>query len=165
MIYALLQSTPFRFGLQLGPHSQASPPHPSSYPLPSSSPSPSPPSYPSAYLPGKTSPSCSHHIYGARDSSLPSVTRHRSRMGRVSMYCATVLCRLEMYVSISSSQAALIASPKGGYSHVPSACRCGNFPESRPATLWWNPPTRRLLQGVTTPVSDPNSRMAWTTVM
>ena len=79
------------------------------------------------------------------------------------MYCDTVFYRNDIYVSVSSSPANLIAYPKRGYSHVPSVCRQGIFPKILHATLWRNPPRIRLMRGVGTQISDPNSRMAWIT--
>ena len=61
-------------------------------------------------------------------------------MGKVAMYPTTVFFRLDIYVSISLIQAALIASPKGGYSHIPSARHQGIFPEILHVTLCYNPP-------------------------
>ena len=80
---------------------------------------PSPPTHPSTGLPGKTRPSCSHHVVDVRNIGLLSVSMHRSRMGQVSMYCVTMLCCLDIYVPISSSPSVVIAPPKGGYFHTP----------------------------------------------
>ena len=57
-------------------------------------------------------------------------------MGRLAMYCATVFCRLEIYVLIPSIPAALVAPPKVGYSHIPSILRRGIFSKIRRAKLW-----------------------------
>ena len=51
---------------------------------------------------------------------------------------------------------------KGGYSHVPYSFRGRNSAKIRCATLWWKPPNRRLVWGVTTHVSDLNIITAWT---
>ena len=80
------------------------------------------------------------------------------------MYCATILLLLETYVLISSSPPELVVSNKGGYYYVPyDRCR-GKYPKIRHTNLCWNPPNRRLIWGITTHVSDPNRKMAWTIV-
>ena len=78
------------------------------------------------------------------------------------MYCTTLFCHLEIYVSMYYIPSAIIMSPKGGYSHVPSARCRGIFPKIHRANLWWNPHKSRLILGVTTHVSDLDIRMAWT---
>ena len=76
------------------------------------------------------------------------------------MYCATVFYHLEIYFLISSSPAALIKYPNGGYYYVPSIRLRGIFAKILRAILWWNPPKIHIMWGVTTHVSDPSSRMA-----
>ena len=86
-------------------------------------------------------------------------------MGHVAMYCTTVFFRLEIYVSISSIPAALIAPPKEGYYSVPNVCCRGILPKIHRDTMWWTTPEIRLMQGINTHVSKSNIRMAWKTAM
>ena len=136
-----------------------------SYPLSSLSPtySPypptSPPTYPSSRLPGKTSSYWYHHLFIVCNIRFISVYRHRSIMGQAYMYCATVLCCLEIYAPIYSSPSTFITSPNVGYSHVPSICRRGVLPKICQANLWCNPPKIRLMRGFTTHVF--NQTVGW----
>ena len=76
----------------------------SSHPTP-----PSPPSLVSSLYPTSSSISCSllksrltcsDHRLGTCYPGLQSASRHRSRIGRVAMYCAAVFWNMVMYVSI-----------------------------------------------------------------
>ena len=102
-------------------------------------PPPSPPSSPATWTPGNTRYSCYHHLFDSCDPGLLPISRHRSIMGQVYMYCVTIFCHMEIYISISSKTTSLIASPKGGYSHITSTCFCGIFSKIRLVTIWLKP--------------------------
>ena len=60
-----------------------------------------------------------HHCL---DMSIPgfcSATRHKSMIGRVTIYCATLFWQREIYTPISSSPTVASAAPMGVYTHVP----------------------------------------------
>ena len=81
----------------------------------------------------------------------------RSRISRVTIYCATVFCLRFVYTLISSKPASSIAATSGGYSHPPYPRLCGLLTVIRRATLYWNLPRARCIWGVRTHVSDPKS--------
>ena len=66
---------------------------------------------------------------------------------------------LEMYVSITSNTASLIASSNGGYYQLPLSRFHGWLPIIFHATRWWNPPRVVLMQVVTTHTSETKIRI------
>ena len=59
-------------------------------------------------------PYWSHHLFDTHDPGLCSTSRNKSRIGQVTMYCATLFWCLEIYASVSSRNTTLMASSKGG---------------------------------------------------
>ena len=99
---------------------------------------------------------CSHHCWDRRIPGFRSATRHKSMIGRVAMYYATVFWWQETYTLISSRPAIASATPMGGYTHVPSSWFLGPMPAIG-CTVRWHKPSRTFsIQGVITHVSDPN---------
>ena len=74
------------------------------------------------------------------------------------MYCATVFCLHQMYVSIVSNPAPFLSSSTKVYFHFPSNRRRGSLPVSLQATWYWKTPMNCSMQGVTTHISTPKNR-------
>ena len=128
----------------------------SMYLAPDPTPTPSPPSSPYISLPGNTRPSYTHHCVGACGPLILYLSNHKSRMGKLAMYCTTLLWCLEIYVYISLS---LISSSKRGYSYVRSDRRHRISPDIHCTNLSWNPHKSRLIRGVAT--IFPTRKVVW----
>ena len=63
---------------------------------------------------------CSHRLLYRRIPGFSSTAKHKSMIGRVAIYCATVFWRRAIYTPISSSPTIPSAAPMVGYTHVPS---------------------------------------------
>ena len=96
---------------------------------------------------------CPYHCITTRDLCFLSVTSQRTRSDCVAMYCATVFCICQMYVSIISNPASSLSASAEVYSHFLSARRCGSLPVSHCVTWSWRPPRTRPMRGVITHVS------------
>ena len=71
------------------------------------------------------------------------------------MYCATVLCLCQIYISIISNPASDIAASNKVYSPFPYARRYGILPFHLRITWYWKPPRTQTMLGVTTHISAP----------
>ena len=78
---------------------------------------------------------CSHHLCESRIPGLLSTVRHKSKIGQVVMYCATVLWRRAIYTPISSSPTVSSATLMGGYIHLPFSWSSGPMPTIRQTAL------------------------------
>ena len=85
---------------------------------------------------------CSHHLRESLIPGLRSTARHKSMMGQVTMYCATVFWRRAIFTPI--------------WAHA-------RHPKNRQTARWWNPARAFSRWGFTTYVSDPNKSTACTT--
>ena len=107
--------------------------------------------------------SCSHHLLNRRIPGFRSSAKHKSMIGRVAIYCATMFWRRAIYTPISSNPTIVSATPMSRYTHVPSRWRLGPMPAIRRAAWWWNSARVFPYQGVSTHVSDPKRSTACTT--
>ena len=117
--------------------------------------------------PVRSIPACSHHHIPTitSDPGVLSVPSHRCRSDCVAMNCATMLCLLQMYSSISSNPTSFLAAAVEVYSHFPYDRRCGS-PSDKHHTTWsYNPPRTRPIWGVTTNISLPKSSNNWNTAL
>ena len=115
--------------------------------------------------PARSSTACSRHRIPTRSPLFLSTALHRSRIGRVAIYCKAVFCLRRMQVSIRSNPASYLAASAEVYSHLPPDLCRGSRPISRCATWYWNPPRTRPMWGVTAHVSAPKSNTNWTTAL
>ena len=119
--------------------------------LPSSSPATSTVSL----APVRSMPVYSNHRIPTRSHGVLSVSSHRSRIDRVAMNCATMLCLRQMYSPIASNPASFLTAADDVGSHFPSGCCHRYLPVGLCSTWSWKPPSTRPIQEVTTQVSGP----------
>ena len=97
---------------------------------------------------------CSHHCLDGRIPRFRSAAKHKSMIGQVAIYCATVFWRRAIHTLISSSPDIASAAPMGEYTHVPYGQRLGPMPAIRCAAR----PSRAFSnRGVSTHVLETNS--------
>ena len=88
-----------------------------------------------------------------------------SIIGRVTIYCATMLCLLVMYLPIPLKTDSTIDSSNDGYYQIPPPRLLGCLPVSRHATLCWKLLRARSILGVSTHVSAPNNNTTCVTTL
>ena len=80
---------------------------------------------------------CSHHRHDSCSPVFWSSARHKSIIGRVAMYCATVFWWRAIYTPISSSPTVDSSAPMVGYTHVPSRWLLVPMSDIRRTARWW----------------------------
>ena len=115
--------------------------------------------------PFKSIPVYSHHRLDTRAPGRRVACSHRSRIGRVTIKCATVFCLRRIDVLIPTIPVSFITPANGGYNHLPSFRRRGCLPVIFLATLDWKLYRAFFFCAVNTHVSDPNRKTAWVTEM
>ena len=109
--------------------------------IPSSSPIDSSPSDSAAaasaifFASSKYRTACYHHRQDTLAPGLRAERSHSSRIVRIAIYCATVLCLLVMYFPTPSKPVSIISSSNDGYSQLLTPRLLGCLPLSRRATL------------------------------
>ena len=117
------------------------------------------------FAPSRSNLACSHHRQDTLAPGRQVACSHRSIIGRVAIYCATVLCLRVIDFRIPSSPDSPSASARGGQSQIPSYFRCGCFPVSLLANLDWKLSMDFSILWVRTHVSDPKSSTTWATAL
>ena len=105
------------------------------------------------------------HCIGNPDTTILSVPMQVSRTSHGVVYWETVLWQRVVHSSTRLSIVASKSSMRGWYMHLTSGCHWGFFPVKLWATQLWNPPSVQTMWGVTTHVSEPKRRMAWTNAL
>ena len=105
----------------------------------------------------------SHHFLDSHIPGFLSVTRHKSMIVWVAIYCATVLWMQSIYTPISSSPTIVRSVPMGGYTHDSSHWRLGTMPAICCTSFCWKPLSTFSIWEIITQVSDPNRSTACTT--
>ena len=113
--------------------------------------------------PTSSSYSFSQHLLATHAPGILTFSSHRSRIGRVAMYCATVFCLFITYSPISLHPYSCIAVSSGGYYQLSSTFRFDCLPVILMDTMCWNPTRAWPMRGVINHLSDRKISTAFTT--
>ena len=106
---------------------------------------------------------CYHHRQDTLALGLRVARSHKSRIGRVAIYCVTVFCLLVTNFLIPPKPNPPIVSARGGYSQVPYPRLRGCLPVIRRVTLCWKLSRDCSILRVRTHIYSPNSSTACAT--
>ena len=76
-----------------------------------------------SHAPTRSITSFSYHLFTTNIPGICTVSLQRSRVGRIEMYCASILCLISTHADTSSNPASCIAVSKCGYYQLPSRNR------------------------------------------
>ena len=110
--------------------------------------------------PSRSIPACYHDRRDTRAPGRRVACSHRSRIGRVTIYCKTIFCLRIIDVRIPTIPASLSTPASGGYSQLPSFLRRCCLPVIFLATLEWKLSRALSIRGVKTQIYAPKSKTA-----
>ena len=111
--------------------------------------------------PSRSIPNCFHHRIPPRSPWFLSAASQRSRSGRVSIYCASVLFLRQIYVFIGSNPASALSTFSEVYSQFPYILCRRSHPVSRRATWHWKPPMNLPMKGGNHPRLHTKEQHQW----
>ena len=68
-----------------------------------------------SHAPTRSSIPFYHHLFTTHIPVICNVSSHRSKIGRITIYCASIFCLIITHASTSSKPASFIAVYKGGF--------------------------------------------------